>query len=73
MNKLLPFAFLLLTSYAQAQDTNPQVKATLAREAEYEAYQRRHDSMRVVIAKRRKEIEAYNRAHPVKKPAKRGR
>jgi hypothetical protein len=70
MNKLLPFALVLIASVAAyAQDSNPQVKTVLVREAEYQAHQRRHDSMQVVIAKRRKEIEAYNRAHPIKKPA----
>lgn len=65
MNKLL-ITLLIVATYAQAQTTPPP--GTLSA-VEVLKYQRQHDSMQVLISKRRKEIKAYNRAHPVKKPA----
>ncbi|MGI4872057.1 MAG: hypothetical protein ACRYFX_12870 [Janthinobacterium lividum] len=75
MNKLLPLALLLAATCAHAQTVPDwQAKGRLKHldESDREAARQQHwlDSSRAARAKRRSEIEAYNRTHPAKKPTK---
>ncbi|MGI4871665.1 MAG: hypothetical protein ACRYFX_10855 [Janthinobacterium lividum] len=64
MKKLLPVALLLIAYPLLVKSQTPGTLPT----AETLKYQRQHDSMQVLIANRRREIEAYNRTHPIKRP-----
>ncbi|MGI4872266.1 MAG: hypothetical protein ACRYFX_13955 [Janthinobacterium lividum] len=54
---------------ATAEAVRSHLQLLQDRENDQLSFQRQHDSMQVVIAKQRKAVEAYNRTHPIKKPA----